>query len=50
MVSAWRIPPDTGNDLLDEWDAEAARLGQERTDREYWTEGETWIKARSGRG
>jgi hypothetical protein len=40
MVSEWRIPPDTATDLLDEWEAEAARLGQERTDRDYWSEGE----------
>ena len=49
MVSEWRIPPDTAKDLLDEWDAEAARLGQERTDRDYWPEAEVWIRARAGR-
>jgi hypothetical protein len=49
MVDEWRIAPDRADELLDEWDAEAARLGQERTDRDYWSEGEVWMRARSGR-
>ncbi len=36
-------------ELLDEWEAEAARLGEKRTDPAYWPEGEVWLRARSGR-
>jgi len=49
MVDDWRIPPARADELLDEWEAEAARLGQERTERTYWPEAEVWIRARSGR-
>jgi hypothetical protein len=49
MVDDWRLLPERANELLDEWEAEAARLGQERTDRDYWAEGEVWIRARAGR-
>ena len=32
MVDDWRLLPARADELLDEWEAEAARLGQERTD------------------
>jgi len=37
------------DELLDEWEAEAARIGPERGDPTYWSEGEIWMRARSGR-
>ena len=49
MVDEWRLLPARADELLDEWEAEAARLGQERTDPTYWSEGEVWMRARSGR-
>jgi hypothetical protein len=49
MASAWGIGEPRADQLLDEWEAEAARLGQERTDSTYWSEGEVWMKARLGR-
>ena len=50
MASTWGIGEQRADQLLDEWEAEAERLGQERTDQTYWPEGEVWIRARSGRG
>jgi hypothetical protein len=49
MVDEWRLLPERADELLDEWDAEAARLGQERTDRDDWAEAEVWISARTER-
>jgi hypothetical protein len=50
ILDEWRVAPDRADELLDEWQAEAARLGQERTDPTYLPEGEVWLRARSGSG
>ena len=49
MASTWGISEPRADELLDEWEAEAERLGQERTDQDYWSEGEVWMRARLGR-
>ena len=49
MIDEWRLLPERADELLDEWEAEAARLGQVRTDPTYWPEGEVWMRTRSGR-
>jgi len=49
MASTWGIGETRADELLDEWEAEAARIGPERGDPTYWSEGEIWMRARSGR-
>jgi hypothetical protein len=49
MASTWGIGEQHADQLLDEWEAEAERLGQKRTDSTYWSEGEVWMRARIGR-
>ena len=50
MVDEWRVLPERADELLDEWEIEGATIGQGRMEPGFWTEGETWIKARLARG
>jgi len=49
MASTWGIGEPRADLLLDEWEAEAERMGQDRSEPSYWTEGEIWMRARVGR-
>ena len=49
IATTWGIGEPRADRLLDEWEAEAERLGQERTDPTYWSEGDVWMRARVGR-
>ena len=48
MVSTWHVREADVDALLDGWDAEAVARGIARGDPRYRTEGEPWLRDKSG--
>ena len=48
MVGLWHVDEAEVDQLLDEWDAEAAVRGLDRFDRRYWNTGADWLRRKVG--